>query len=36
MIIDAHNHLGGLDKGDCAKQTPDEIAKNMDRAGLVC
>lgn len=31
MIIDAHNHVGGPDKGDGKKQSPDEIVAEMDR-----
>ncbi len=34
MIIDAHNHVGGPDKGDGAKQVPEEIIANMDKAGI--
>ncbi len=34
MIIDAHNHVGGPDKGDHQKQSPEEIVANMDRAGI--
>lgn len=34
MLIDAHNHIGGPDKGDGAKQSPDEIVRNMDAAGV--
>jgi len=34
MIIDSHNHLGGPDKGDNAKQSPEEIIARMDKAGV--
>ncbi len=34
MIIDAHNHLGGPDRGDGASQTAVEIIRNMDRVGI--
>ncbi|MEM2934165.1 MAG: amidohydrolase family protein [Methanocellales archaeon] len=34
MKIDAHNHVGGPDKTDGAKQSPEEIIANMDRAGV--
>lgn len=34
MIIDAHNHLGGPDKGDGKSQSPDEIIAVMDKAGI--
>lgn len=34
MLIDAHNHLGGPDKGDGKSQGPDEILASMDRAGI--
>lgn len=33
-IIDAHNHLGGPDKGDGMSQGPDEIIARMDAAGI--
>lgn len=34
MIIDAHNHVGGPDKGDGAKQSPEEIIATMNRLGI--
>lgn len=34
MHIDAHNHLGGPDKGDGKSQSPDEILAEMDRVGI--
>jgi len=34
MRIDAHNHLGGPDKGDGKSQSPDELLAVMDRAGI--
>ncbi len=34
MIVDAHNHMGGPDKGDGYKQSPDEIVVRMDVAGV--
>ncbi len=34
MIIDAHVHLGGPDKGDGAKQSVDELIERMQRAGV--
>jgi hypothetical protein len=34
MIIDAHNHMGGPDKGDGYSQSPDEIVARMDKAGV--
>lgn len=34
MIIDAHNHVGGPDKGDNMKQSPEEIISSMDKAGI--
>ncbi|MCS4541475.1 MAG: amidohydrolase family protein [Euryarchaeota archaeon] len=34
MIIDAHNHVGGPDKGDYAKQSAEEIVTVMDRLGI--
>jgi len=34
LIIDAHNHLGGPDKGDGARQSPEEIITSMDRLGI--
>ncbi|MBE0522231.1 MAG: amidohydrolase [Candidatus Methanoperedenaceae archaeon] len=34
MIIDAHNHVGGPDKGDGEKQSPGEIVAEMDRLGI--
>lgn len=33
-IIDAHNHLGGPDKGDGMSQDPDEIIERMDTASI--
>ncbi len=33
-MIDAHNHMGGPDRGDGYKQTPDEIVARMDAAGV--
>lgn len=33
-IIDAHNHLGGPDKGDGMSQNADEIITGMDAAGI--
>ena len=33
-IIDAHNHLGGPDRGDGMSQGPDEIIAKMDAAGI--
>jgi hypothetical protein len=29
MLIDAHNHVGGPDRGDGASQTPEEIVKTI-------
>jgi predicted TIM-barrel fold metal-dependent hydrolase len=34
MIIDAHNHVGGPDRGDGKKQSPEEIVVEMDRLGI--
>jgi predicted TIM-barrel fold metal-dependent hydrolase len=34
MRIDAHNHLGGPDKGDGKSQSPEEILEEMDRIGI--
>jgi len=34
MIIDAHNHLGGPDKGDGRSQSPEEIIETMDSCGI--
>lgn len=34
MIIDIHNHVGGPDRGDKMKQSPEEIVASMDRAGI--
>ena len=34
MVIDAHNHMGGPDKGDGYAQSPDEIVARMDAAGV--
>lgn len=34
MIIDSHNHVGGPDKGDGAKQSPEEIVRIMDSIGV--
>jgi hypothetical protein len=34
MVIDAHNHIGGPDKGDGRSQGPDEIIARMDEAGI--
>jgi predicted TIM-barrel fold metal-dependent hydrolase len=34
MRIDAHNHLGGPDKGDGKSQSPDEILAVMDGVGI--
>jgi hypothetical protein len=34
LIIDGHNHLGGPDKGDGARQSPEEILASMNRAGI--
>jgi len=34
LIIDAHNHVGGPDKGDHAKQSPEEIVATMDKVGI--
>ncbi len=34
MLVDAHNHLGGPDKGDGKSQSPDEILAAMDNAGI--
>ncbi|GBE19153.1 amidohydrolase [archaeon BMS3Abin16] len=33
-IIDSHNHLGGPDRGDDFSQSPDEIIRRMNRAGV--
>ncbi len=34
MIIDAHNHVGGPDKGDGASQTQEKIISRMDEVGV--
>ena len=34
MIVDAHNHVGGPDKGNGKKQYPEEIVSVMDRVGI--
>lgn len=34
LIIDAHNHVGGPDKGDHAEQSPEEIVATMDKVGI--
>lgn len=34
MIIDAHNHAGGPDRGDGKMQSPGEIVAEMDRLGV--
>ncbi len=34
MIIDSHNHVGGPDKGDGAKQSHEDIIAVMDRIGI--
>ena len=34
MIIDAHNHVGGPDKGDRQRQSPEEIVASMDNVGI--
>jgi len=34
MMLDSHNHLGGPDKGDNAKQSPEEIIARMDKCGV--
>jgi len=34
MVIDAHNHLGGPDKGDGRSQDTSEILAAMDKAGV--
>ncbi len=34
MIIDAHNHVGGPDRGDGARQSPEEIIAKMNKAGI--
>lgn len=34
MLVDAHNHLGGPDKGDGKSQSPEEILAAMDSAGI--
>ena len=34
MVIDAHNHLGGPDKGDGKSQSTDDILAAMDEAGI--
>lgn len=34
MIIDSHNHLGGPDRGDSAKQSPEEIIARMGKSGV--
>lgn len=34
MRIDAHNHLGGPDKGDGKSQSPEDILASMDSSGV--
>jgi hypothetical protein len=34
MIIDAHVHLGGPDKGDGSKQSVEELLERMQKAGV--
>jgi hypothetical protein len=34
LRIDAHNHLGGPDKGDGKSQTPEELLASMDGLGI--
>ncbi len=34
VVIDAHNHLGGPDKGDGMSQSADDIISRMDAAGI--
>ena len=34
VVIDAHNHLGGPDKGDGMSQSGEEIIGRMDTAGI--
>jgi len=34
MTIDSHNHLGGPDRNDGHTQSPDELLKSMDKAGI--
>ena len=34
LVIDAHNHLGGPDKGDGMIQSADDIITRMDTAGI--
>ena len=34
VVIDAHNHLGGPDKGDGMSQSADDIITRMDAAGI--
>ncbi|CAG0967267.1 MAG: amidohydrolase family protein [Candidatus Methanoperedens sp.] len=34
MIIDAHNHAGGPDRGDGKRQSAEEIVAEMDRLGI--
>jgi predicted TIM-barrel fold metal-dependent hydrolase len=34
MIIDAHNHVGGPDRGDGKTQSAEEIVTEMDRLGI--
>ena len=34
MIIDAHNHAGGPDRGDGKKQSAEKIVTEMDRLGI--
>lgn len=34
MIIDAHNHVGGPDKGDGKRQSAEEIVAEMERLGI--
>lgn len=34
MIIDAHVHLGGPDKGDGSKQSVEELLERMQKADV--
>ncbi|KAB2946951.1 MAG: Amidohydrolase [Candidatus Methanoperedens nitroreducens] len=34
LIIDAHNHVGGPDRGDGKRQSAEEIVTEMDRLGI--
>jgi predicted TIM-barrel fold metal-dependent hydrolase len=34
MVIDAHNHIGGPDKGDGAAQSGGSLVREMDRLGI--